>query len=96
VAPVPGGTGSSTGGHGAAGTADAAPGGAASRLVGEARAQIGLGNYRVAVDRMDVCLAMTDGADGECARVRALAWRLQGEMEHCLSGGGDWVGAHCE
>ncbi|WP_167758613.1 hypothetical protein, partial [Zemynaea arenosa] len=68
----------------------------ARTLILEARRAIANGNYRTAINRMDVCITMMDPVPQECRTLRISAEYQQQSMERCLASGADWIGDHCE
>lgn len=68
----------------------------ARNLIANARQALTLGNYKLAADKMEVCLAMVDAGNRECSALKTKANRLQGEMQRCLGDGREWIGERCQ
>lgn len=68
----------------------------ARNLIADARQALGVGNYKAASEKMEVCAAMVDAGNRECIVLKARADRLQGELERCLAGGREWIGDRCQ
>jgi hypothetical protein len=68
----------------------------ARNLIVDARRLIAGGNYRAAIDRMEVCTSMLDTVPAECRTLRVHAEYLQEQMQACLARGAEWVGDRCE
>jgi hypothetical protein len=67
----------------------------ARNLILDARRALVLGNYKAASDKMEVCAAMVDPDNRECAALKARADRLLGEMQRCVAAGRDWSADRC-
>ena len=63
----------------------------ARNLVAEAQRAIGQGDFRGAIDKMDVCIAMVDGGSRECGTVKTRAERLL-----CQQNGNVWFEDRCQ
>jgi hypothetical protein len=63
----------------------------ARNLVADAQKAIGQGDYRAAIDKMEVCAAMIEGGSRECSAVKARA-----EKALCEQNGDSWSGGRCQ
>lgn len=68
----------------------------ARNLLAEAREAIGMGDYKAASDKMEVCTAMVDAGNRECIALKARADRLQADRNLCLAEGGAWIADRCQ
>lgn len=68
----------------------------AFNLIAEGGQAIAMGDYRTAIDKMEVCEAMIDGGNRECEALRAKAERLQGQMTACTRARKEWIGERCQ
>jgi hypothetical protein len=68
----------------------------ARNLIADARRALVLGNYKAASSKMEVCAAMVDPDNRECAALKARADRLLGEMQRCVEAGRDWNADRCQ
>ena len=68
----------------------------ARNLIEEGGRALSLGDYRTAIDKMEVCAAMVEGGNRECEAMRARAERLQNQMMACTRGGREWIGDRCQ
>lgn len=68
----------------------------ARNLIEEGGRALSLGDYRTAIDKMEVCAAMVEGGNRECEAMRARAERLQNQMMACTRGGKEWMGDRCQ
>jgi hypothetical protein len=72
------------------------PSQSARNLVADARRALVLGNYKAASEKMEVCAAMVDPDNRECAALKERADRLLGEMQRCVAAGRDWSADRCQ
>lgn len=75
---------------------DSARAQSARNLIAEGGRALSLGDYKTAIDKMEVCAAMVDGGNRECEAMRVRAERLQRDMTECLRRGGEWMADRCQ
>ncbi len=63
----------------------------ARNLVADAQRALARNDYRGAIDKMEVCIAMVEGGSRECGAVKLRAERLL-----CTETGGDWEQDRCQ
>jgi hypothetical protein len=63
----------------------------ARNLVADAQRAMGKGDYRTAIDKMEVCVTMVDGGSRECGAVKARAEKLL-----CEQNGDTWFDGRCQ
>jgi hypothetical protein len=68
----------------------------ARNLIAEGGQALSLGDYRTAIDKMEVCAAMVEGGNSECAAMQARAERLQAQMMSCTKAGREWIADRCQ
>jgi hypothetical protein len=67
----------------------------ARNLIADAERDIAKGNYKAAIDKMEICAAMVDAGHRECGALSERAARLQQDMQRCLADGGNWSDGRC-
>jgi hypothetical protein len=75
---------------------DSARAQSARNLIAEGGRALSLGDYKTAIDKMEVCAAMVEGGNRECEAMRVRAERLQRDMTECLRRGGEWMADRCQ
>jgi hypothetical protein len=68
----------------------------ARNLIAEGGRALSLGDYKTAIDKMEVCAAMVDGGNRECEAMQLRAERLQRELNACTQRGGEWMADRCD
>ncbi len=66
------------------------------KIIAEAEREIAQGNYKAAIDKMDVCAMLVDNGAKACLVLKQKAERLNGEMQRCLAAHKDWINDRCE
>jgi hypothetical protein len=68
----------------------------ARRLLSDAGHDIELGNYRAAIDKLEICTTMIDAGNRECQALRRRAERLNRDMLRCVASGAEWADEQCQ
>ena len=68
----------------------------ARNLIAEGGRALSLGDYKTAIDKMEVCATMVDGGNRECEAMRVRAERLQRDMTECIRRGNEWMADRCQ
>lgn len=67
----------------------------ARKIVADAEREVGHGNYRGAIDKLEICATMIDVGNRECLALKQKAERLNREMLRCVASGSDWNNERC-
>ncbi len=65
------------------------------KILTDAERELAQGNYRSAIDKLDICATMIDVGNRECQALKQKAERLNREMLRCVAGGNDWINNRC-
>lgn len=68
----------------------------ARRLLSDAGRDMELGNYRAAIDKLEICATMIDAGNRECQALRRRAERLNRDMLRCVASGAEWTDEQCQ
>ncbi|MFM9434724.1 hypothetical protein ACFDR9_001785 [Janthinobacterium sp. CG_23.3] len=65
------------------------------KILSDAERELAQGNYRGAIDKLDICATMIDVGNRDCLVLKQRAERLNRDMLRCVAGGADWVNDRC-
>lgn len=67
----------------------------AGRVLADAERDLGRGDYRGAIERLETCLA-ADAGNRDCQAKKQKAERLNRDMLRCVASGADWMDDRCQ